>query len=136
LNEIRLALQKTTVIEVFMIAFPGKRDPDPFDDGKDPRFVEPYSSEAFGILKSARIDKAKEVTAFLKATVQQKGDILMGPYAPSIGFRCLTGESQLFAATVDLRTNSMKVVFPDGQWTQMVIDAESTTSILDGIGIR
>jgi hypothetical protein len=137
LSEIRLALRKTTVIEVFLIDFPGKGHPDPFDAEDDRRFVASNSGWSFEILKSARIDKAKEVTAFLNATVPDKsGSIIMGSAFPTIGFRCLAGDIELFAATVDLRSHLTKIIFPNGQWAPMGIDIESTKAILKDIGIR
>lgn len=140
LKEIRLVLIKTKVIEVFLL------DPRAMDyqevfetDGAEfvSKFVELYADRAFKIVESARIEKAMEVSAFLEAAVPQKSwSMLMFPYYPHIGFRCLDGESELFVATLDPYSSSLRVVFPDGKWTRMGIDVDSTRSILKSIGIK
>jgi len=137
LNEVRLALRKTTAIEVSRIAYPGSHHPDPFEDDSDQRFVEAYLGWGFKVLETKRIEKAKEVTDFLNATIYSKGgDILMFPYVPSIGFRCYAGESAMFTATIDLKSYSMRIVFPDGQYTRLGLDLRLTLEILKSQGIK
>ncbi|WP_411825402.1 hypothetical protein [Luteolibacter sp. AS25] len=137
LNDVRVALRKTTVIEVSRIDYPGKRHPDVFDDGSDELFVEEHLNCEFKILETARIDEAQKVTEFLNATINNKGgDILMFPYFPTIGFRCLAGESELLTATIDLKSFSLRVVFPDGQWTRLGLDIKSTVAILEAKGLQ
>jgi len=137
LNDVRVALRKTTVIEVSRIDYPGKRHLDVFGDGSDELFVEEYLNWEFKILETARIDEAKKVTEFLNATINNKGgDILMFPYFPTIGFRCLAGESELLTATIDLKSFSLRVVFPDGQWTRLGLDIKSTVAILEAKGLQ
>ncbi len=137
LNDVRVALRKTTVIEVSRIDYPGKLYFDVFDDGSDELFVEEHLNWEFKILETARIDEAKKVTEFLNATINHKGgDILMFPYFPTIGFRCLAGESVLLTATIDLKSFSLRVVFPDGQWTRLGLDIKSTVAILEAKGLQ
>jgi hypothetical protein len=98
--------------------------------------VVPDSDWEFKILEDARIENAKEIASFVEAVVAEgNGPMLMFPYAPSIGFRCLSGRSELFSATIDLRSNSMEAVFPDGQRIRRGIDVASTRAILTGKGL-
>jgi len=138
LNKIRLALRKTTAIEVFLLSLPGKEDvADPFDEGDLRRFVAPHSGWAFEVLNSARLDKTEDVVAFLDATVMNKGgDILMFPYFPSVGFHCFSGKSQLFSATIDMKSRSMKIIYPDGQWSRSPINIKSAMALLDRLSLH
>lgn len=140
LKEIRLVLLKTKVIEVFLLDPRAMDYLDVFEAGGAEfvsKFVELYADRAFKIVESARIEKAKEVSAFLEAAVPQKSwNMLMFSYYPHIGFRCLDGESELFVATLDPYSSSLRVVFPDGKWTRMGIDVDSTRSILKSVGIK
>lgn len=137
LREVRLALRKTTAIEVSRIDYPGKQHLAVFDDGSDELFVEKRLNWEFKILETKRIEEANEITEFLNATINNKGgDILMFPYFPTIGFRCLAGESELLTATIDLKSFSLRVVFPDGQWTRLGLDIKSTVAILEEQGVK